>query len=140
MPFFSTDTVSAQRALEIKCDAVLMSKSGVDGSIDERPRTTRGLASSTGDLSGGSPARPQGCRRRRVQPCMDNGLDMIVFGMEGEGSITRAVRGERIGTPRHCRLKPSGAQVTLCAGARLPARHTNETESMMIEETYSRPS
>ena len=31
MPFFSTDTVAAQRALETKCDVVLMGKSGVDG-------------------------------------------------------------------------------------------------------------
>ena len=47
MPFFSTDTVSAQRALEIKCDAVLMSKSGVDGVYDSDPRPTPRRASST---------------------------------------------------------------------------------------------
>src|SRR5687768_992518 len=39
MPYFSTDTVSAQRALECKCDMVLMSKSGVDGVYDSDPRT-----------------------------------------------------------------------------------------------------
>ena len=39
MPYFSTDTVSAQRALECKCDAVLMSKNGVDGVYDADPRT-----------------------------------------------------------------------------------------------------
>jgi uridylate kinase len=39
MPFFSTDTVSAQRALEIKCDAVLIAKNGVDGVYDSDPRT-----------------------------------------------------------------------------------------------------
>src|SRR4029079_1156352 len=37
IPYFSTDTVSAQRALEIKCDAVLMSKNGVDGVYDMDP-------------------------------------------------------------------------------------------------------
>src|SRR3712207_9182384 len=31
MPYFSTDTVAAQRALEIKAEAVLTSKNGVDG-------------------------------------------------------------------------------------------------------------
>ncbi len=31
MPFFSTDTVAAQRALETKCEVVLMGKNGVDG-------------------------------------------------------------------------------------------------------------
>jgi uridylate kinase len=29
---------------------------------------------------------------------MDNKLPMIVFGMETEGNVARAVRGERIGT------------------------------------------
>ena len=38
MPYFSTDTVSAQRALEIKADAVLMSKNGVDGVYTADPR------------------------------------------------------------------------------------------------------
>ena len=39
MPFFSTDTVAAQRALEIKCDVVLMGKNGVDGVYTADPRT-----------------------------------------------------------------------------------------------------
>ena len=39
MPYFSTDTVSAQRALECQCDEVLMSKHGVDGVYDSDPRT-----------------------------------------------------------------------------------------------------
>ena len=30
--------------------------------------------------------------------CAENRLPMLVFGMEGEGNITRALRGERIGT------------------------------------------
>ena len=39
MPYFSTDTVSAQRALEIGCQALLMAKNGVDGVYDDDPRT-----------------------------------------------------------------------------------------------------
>src|SRR5437763_14238082 len=42
MPFFTSDTVSAQRALEIKCDVVLMSKNGVDGVYTADPRTDPG--------------------------------------------------------------------------------------------------
>ena len=38
MPYFSTDTVSAQRALETKCDAVLVAKNGVDGVYSDDPR------------------------------------------------------------------------------------------------------
>src|SRR5918997_180308 len=39
MPYFSTDTVAAQRALEIRADVVLMSKNGVDGVYTADPRT-----------------------------------------------------------------------------------------------------
>jgi uridylate kinase len=30
--------------------------------------------------------------------CKDNGLEMMVFGMEGDGNVTRAILGERMGT------------------------------------------
>ena len=39
MPYFSTDTVAAQRALEISAEVVLMAKNGVDGVYDADPRT-----------------------------------------------------------------------------------------------------
>ena len=39
MPFFSTDTVAAQRALETSARCVLMGKNGVDGVYDADPRT-----------------------------------------------------------------------------------------------------
>jgi uridylate kinase len=39
MPYFSTDTVAVQRALEIHADVVLMSKNGVDGVYTADPRT-----------------------------------------------------------------------------------------------------
>src|SRR5438067_7713409 len=38
MPYFSTDTVAAQRALEIGCKVLLMAK-GIDGVYDSDPRT-----------------------------------------------------------------------------------------------------
>ena len=99
MPYFSTDTVSAQRALEIKCDAVLMSKNGVDGVYDMDPRLhpeAKKLDTLTFDE-----ALQQGLRvvdQAAFSLCRDNKLPMVVFGMEGEGNITRALQGERIGT------------------------------------------
>src|SRR6188768_1844768 len=99
MPYFSTDTVSAQRALEIKCDAVLMSKNGVDGVYDMDPRLhpeARKLDTLTFDE-----ALQQGLRvvdQAAFSLCHDNKLPMVVFGMEGEENITRALQGERIGT------------------------------------------
>lgn len=99
MPYFSTDTVSAQRALEIKCDAVLMSKNGVDGVYDSDPRTNP-------DAKKFDKVTYREALRRGLKVvdatsfslCMENGIDMVVFGMEGAGNISRAVRGERIGT------------------------------------------
>ena len=41
MPYFSTDTVAAQRALEIGAEVVLMGKKGVDGVYNADPRRTR---------------------------------------------------------------------------------------------------
>jgi uridylate kinase len=99
MPFFTSDTVSAQRALEIKCDVVLMSKNGVDGVYTADPRTDPGAVKL--DRVTYSEALQQGLRvvdAAAFSLCMDNKLPMIVFGMQGEGNITRAVRGEKIGT------------------------------------------
>jgi len=99
MPFFTSDTVSAQRALEIKCDVVLMSKNGVDGVYTADPRTDPGAVKL--DRVTYSEALQQGLRvvdAAAFSLCMDNKLPMIVFGMQGEGNIARAVRGEKIGT------------------------------------------
>ncbi|MFC7491816.1 MULTISPECIES: UMP kinase [unclassified Knoellia] len=99
MPYFSTDTVSAQRALECHCDMVLMSKSGVDGVYDSDPRTNP-AARKLDTVTYGEALR-NGLRvvdAAAFSLCMENGLPMVVFGMEGEGNITRAIQGERIGT------------------------------------------
>ena len=98
-PYFSTDTTAAQRALEVKADVVLMSKNGVDGVYTADPRkdpSARKLDEVTYDE-----ALRQGLKvvdATAFSLCMDNRLPMIVFGMEGEGNVARAVRGERIGT------------------------------------------
>jgi uridylate kinase len=99
MPYFSTDTVSAQRALEIKCDAVLMSKNGVDGVYDSDPRTNPDARKY--DEISYSEALQKGLRvvdAAAFSLCMENKLPMVVFGMEGEGNVVHALRGERIGT------------------------------------------
>jgi uridylate kinase len=102
MPYFSTDTVSAQRALEIKADAVLMSKSGVDGVYSADPRTDPD-AKKFDELTFDDALR-MGLKvvdAAAFALCMENDLPMIVFGMEGEGNIARVLRGEKIGTLVH---------------------------------------
>ncbi|GAA4108443.1 UMP kinase [Knoellia locipacati] len=99
MPYFSTDTVSAQRALECQCDMVLMSKSGVDGVYDSDPRTNPD-ARKLDTVTYGDALR-RGLKvvdAAAFSLCMENGLPMRVFGMEGEGNITRALLGEALGT------------------------------------------
>ncbi len=99
MPFFSTDTVAAQRALEIHADVVLMSKNGVDGVYTADPRTdptARKL-----DTVTFAEALRQGLRVADMAAfslCHDNKLPMVVFAAEGDDTIVRAVGGEKIGT------------------------------------------
>ena len=99
MPYFSTDTVSAQRALEIHCDAVLMSKHGVDGVYTADPKTDP-TATKLDTLTYGEAlaSNLQVVDAAAFSLCRENGLPMLVFGMGGEDSITRALRGEKIGT------------------------------------------
>ena len=100
MPFFSTDTVAAQRALETKCEVVLMAKSGVDGVYTADPRTEpERREARRAHLRRGAPGT--GLRVADATAfalCMENKLPMIVFGMEPEGNILRVVQGEKIGT------------------------------------------
>ncbi|GAB3842222.1 UMP kinase [Nesterenkonia populi] len=99
MPFFSTDTVCAQRALEVGAQQVLMAKSGVDGVYSADPRkdpSAEKLDTLTYDEALRQDIRVMD--QTAMTMCNDNGLPMRVFGMEGEGNITRALLGEEIGT------------------------------------------
>jgi uridylate kinase len=99
MPFFSTDTVAAQRALETHCQVILMGKNGVDGVYTADPR--RDPTAIKLDTVTYSEALQRGLKvadATAFAMCMENHMPMIVFGMEGEGNVMRAVRGERIGT------------------------------------------
>ena len=99
MPYFSTDTVAAQRALETKCEVVLMGKNGVDGVYNADPRTHPDAMKY--DEITFVEALQQGLKVADATAfalCMENHLPMIVFGMQPEGNILRVVQGEKIGT------------------------------------------
>ncbi|WP_029068782.1 UMP kinase [Jonesia quinghaiensis] len=99
MPYFSTDTVAVQRALETHCEEVLMGKNGVDGVYTDDPRTnpdatlldeltyTDALVQDLGVMDAAAMSLGR-----------DNHLRMRVFGMDEQGNVTRALVGERIGT------------------------------------------
>ena len=102
LPYFSTDTVSAQRALEIGADVVLVAKNGVDGVYTGDPRTDSS-ATKIDELTY-QQALVQGLKvvdSTAFSLCMDNKMPMVVFGMEPAGNLTKAIRGENIGTRVH---------------------------------------
>ena len=98
-PYFSTDTTAALRASEIKADVILMAKNGVDGVYSADPKKDpsavkfdhltymellqRGLQVMDSTAS---------------SMCMDNNMELMVFNMNQEGNIVRAMNGEKIGT------------------------------------------
>ncbi|AGT92191.1 UMP kinase [Rhodococcus erythropolis] len=98
MPYFSTDTTAAQRALEIGAEVVLMAKA-VDGVYSADPR-----------IDPDATMYEQITHREVIERelkvadatafslCMDNSMPMMVFNLLTEGNIARAVSGEKIGT------------------------------------------
>jgi uridylate kinase len=99
LPYFSTDTVAAQRALEIGADVVLVAKNGVDGVYTGDPRTDE-TATKIDEITY-QDALVKGLKvvdSTAFSLCMDNRMPMVVFGMEPAGNVTSAIRGERIGT------------------------------------------
>ncbi len=99
MPYFSTDTVSLQRALEVGCTEVLMGKNGVDGVYTADPRTNPDatlLTHVTYDdaLREGLDVMDAAA----FSLAKSNAMPMVVFGLEQPGNVTRALVGERIGT------------------------------------------
>ena len=100
MPYFSTDTVSVQRALETGCSEVIV------GQERRRRRLHGGPASRPVRPSAWSTSRTATRLQKRLNVLdaaafslgMENGLPMVVFGLEEPGNVTRALIGERIGT------------------------------------------
>lgn len=97
-PYFTTDTTAALRALEIGAECI-MKATKVDGIYDADPKThpdavkfdeltyievlNRGL---------------QVMDSTAISLCMDNSLPILVFNMETDGNIERALLGGRVGT------------------------------------------
>lgn len=99
LPYFSTDTVAAQRALEIKADEVLVAKNGVDGVYSSDPKKNSD-AKKLEKLTY-QEALVQGLKvvdATAFSLCMDNKMPMRVFGMQGKGNVTDAIKGKKIGT------------------------------------------
>jgi len=99
MPFFTTDTVAAQRALEVGAEVLLLAKSGVDGVYNADPRkdstATKYDTISYNEVLQKSLAVADAAA---FSLCRENSLPIVVFDLMTAGNIGRAVRGEKIGT------------------------------------------
>ena len=96
LPYFSTDTVAAQRALEISADEVLVAKNGVDGVYSSDPHKNP-EAKKLKEISY-QDALVQGLKvvdSTAFSLCMDNKMPMRVFGMD---NISAALLGSEVGT------------------------------------------
>ena len=98
-PFFTTDTCASMRAIEVKADAILIAKNGVNGIYSDNPLTNpnavffkeitcseiikRNLK--VMDLSA-------------VELLKDKDIDIRVFNMNDTSNFAKVARGENIGT------------------------------------------
>jgi len=99
MPFFTTDTVAAQRALEIGSEALLLAKSGVDGVYTADPKkdpaATKYDHVSYDDVLSKSLAVADAAA---FSLCRENKLPIVIFDLKNKGNIARAVKGDAVGT------------------------------------------
>lgn len=97
-PYFSTDTATVLRAVEIEADGILLAKA-VDGVYDSDPKTNPGAKKY--DVV---TIREVIDRQLAVVDltasilCMENRMPMYVFGLNEENSIVKAISGEFTGT------------------------------------------
>ena len=83
-PYHSTDTGSAQRAMDIHADVILMAKTGVDGVYDSDPDIL--------DLN------LKVIDSQAAELCREGKIEAFVFNMLEENNIVKAVRNETVGT------------------------------------------
>lgn len=98
-PYFSTDTAATLRAAELNMEAILMAKNGIDGVYDKDPHLYK-------DASKYDVLTQREVLEKRLQVidqtaaamCLENEIDLLVFNMNQNGNIKKAVLGEKIGT------------------------------------------
>jgi uridylate kinase len=101
VPFFSTDTAAAQRALEIGAQALLKGTK-VDGIYTADPNLdSTAKRFDTLEYLDVLRERYKVMDATAVSLCMENGLPIVVFDVRESGNVRRAVSGEPIGTLVH---------------------------------------
>jgi len=100
-PYFTTDTTTALRAAEMEVELILLAKN-VDGIYDSDPN--KNPDAKKYDEIAYLDVISQGLQAMdttAVTLCMENNIPILAFGLAEENSITRAVKGEKLGTLIH---------------------------------------
>ena len=97
-PYFSTDTATVLRAIEIEAEIILLAKS-IDGVYDSDPAVNKDAKKYDEITIGDVIDQKLGVVDMTASIlCMENKMPMLVFGLEGTDSIVRAASGENTGT------------------------------------------
>lgn len=98
-PYFSTDTTAALRAAEMNADAILMAKNGVDGVYSADPNKDPN-AKKFDQLTHMDiiDKHLHVMDSTASSMSMDNHIPLVVFNLNTEGNILKAVKGEKVGT------------------------------------------
>ncbi len=97
-PFFSTDSASALRGVELECE-VLLKGTRVDGVYTADPEKDKTAVKF--DKISFDDVYAKGLKIMDLTAftlCKENGLDIVVFDMDTEGNLAKVVSGEGIGT------------------------------------------
>jgi uridylate kinase len=97
-PFFTTDTASALRAVEIKADAILKG-TRVDGVYTADPE--KAPSAIKYDTLGFDEAYEKELKIMDLTAftlCKENNLPIVIFNMNVKGNLLKVVRGEKVGT------------------------------------------
>ena len=98
-PYYSTDTGSAQRAIDIKAETILMAKNGVDGVYDKDPLKYSD-AMRFDELTFDDILRLnlQVIDSQAADMCGKYKVGAFVFNMSDKDNIIKAAKGEAVGT------------------------------------------
>ncbi|MCH6256219.1 UMP kinase [Puniceicoccaceae bacterium K14] len=97
-PYFSTDTTAALRGSEIEAE-IIMKATKVDGVYDKDPmKFDDAVKYDQLSYMDAIEQRLNILDSTAFSLCMDNSVPILVFDLNNEGSIKRAVQGEKVGT------------------------------------------
>ena len=98
-PFFTTDTCATLRAIETKCDAILIGKNGVDGIYDDDPRFNKNAKLyKEVNCSTIIEKNLKVMDLTAVEMLKDKDIDVCVFNAQNTDNFVKVARGERLGT------------------------------------------